>query len=93
MGKDLCAFDDHLVCIAVPVIAGLGKNRDGRVRDRAVILIGHDFAHQTPGGFCHGIQDGLGQAVAHGGVQPPAVYGNGFHLPAESSEGVCLPAD
>ena len=92
-GKNLGALDDHLVRVAVPVVAGLGEDGDGSLGNSAAVFIGHNLAHEAARGLGNGVQNGLGQAVTQGGVQPLTVYGNGLHVPAQVPEGICLPAN
>ena len=53
VGQNLGALDDHLVRVVIAVIAGLGENRNGRLGNRAAILIGHHLAHEPSGGLSH----------------------------------------
>ena len=40
----------------------------------AAVFIGHNLAHEATRGLGNGVQNGLGQAVTQGGVQPLTVY-------------------
>ena len=92
MRQHLCALDDHLVCVVVPVVSGLGEDGDGSFRDGAAVFIGNHFAHEAASGLGHSVQNGLGQTVTQGCVEPFAVYGDGFHIPAQIPERICFPA-
>ena len=86
MGQDLGTLDDHLVRVVIAVVAGLGENGNGLFRYGAAILIRHDFAHQTAGGFGHSVQDRLGHAIANGSVQTLAIDLNSLHHLAQAAE-------
>ena len=90
VGQHLCALDDHLVGVVVAVVAGLGEDRHGLVGHGAAVFVGHDLAHQATGGLRNCVQQGLGHAVADGGVQALAVDGDGFHVGGELTEVVGL---
>ena len=47
VGKNLGALDDHLVRVAVPVVAGLGEDGDGSLGNSAAVFIGHNLAHEA----------------------------------------------
>ena len=86
MGQYLGAFDNHLVGVVVAVIAGLGKNGNGGLRDRAAVLISHHLAHEAAGGLGHRVQDGLREAVTDGSVEALAVNLDGLHHGAQVTE-------
>ena len=90
VGQDLSALDDHLVGVVVAVVAGLGEDGDGGIGYGAAVLVRHHFAHEAAGGAGHGVQDGLADAVADGGVQALALHLNGLHHLAETTEVVGL---
>ena len=49
------------------------RDRDRRRGDRATVFAAHDLGHRAAIGQRRGMQKGLRDAVAKGGVQPPAV--------------------
>ena len=78
MGEDLCALDNHLIGVLVPVVAGLCEYGEQLIRNVAVVFVCYNFAHETMSCLSDGVKYGLSYAVTDGGVQSPAVYRNRF---------------
>ena len=88
--QDSSAFEDHLVCVFVTVVAGLGEDRNWLFGYGGAVLVSNNFAHQTFAGFCYCIQDCLGNTVTNSGMQSLAVNFDCFHHLGQLSEAVCF---
>ena len=86
VGQNLRLLDDHLVGVVVAVIAGLGEDVDGLVGNFAAVFFGDDFAHHLVLSLGNSVQNGLGNAVADGGVQSLAFDLDSFHLSGQLTE-------
>ena len=92
MRQHLRALDDHLVGVVIAVVAGLRKDGDRRLADRAAVFVRDDLAHQASRRLGDCVQNGLRDTVADGRMQALAVYLDGLHLRAQAAEIICLPA-
>ena len=88
--QDCCALEDHLICVLIAVVAGLGEDRNWFLRYGGAVLVCYNFAHQSLGRFCYCIQNCLGNTVTDCGVQSLAVYFDCFHHLGQLSEVVRL---
>ena len=90
--QHLRALDDHLVGVVIAVVAGLRKDGDRRLADRAAVFVRDDLAHQASRRLGDCVQNGLRDTVADSRMQALAVYLDGLHLRAQAAEIICLPA-
>ena len=68
------------------------KDRDRRRGDRAAIFAADDFGDRAMVGERSGVQQGLGDAIAQGGVQPLAVVHGAVDLFGQVAEAIDRPA-
>ena len=88
--QDCSAFEDHLVCVFITVITGLGEDRNWCFGNGCAVFVSNNFAHQTFCSFCNCVQDCLGNTVTDCGMQSLAVNFDCFHHFGQFSEVVCF---
>ena len=91
MGQDVDAFEDHLVGVFIAVVAALAEDGDPLEGDGQAVFLGHDLGHEQAPLQGPGVEQGLGQAVADGRVEPLALDFQGFEFPGHGPEGADRP--
>jgi len=91
VGQDVHAFEDHLVGVDVAVVPGLAEDGDALGDDREIVFLADDLGHEPVTVERPGLEEGLGQSVADGGMEPHTVEFQVFDLPGHRPERSDLP--
>jgi len=84
-------LEDHLVGVFIAVVAALAEDGDPLEGDGQAVFLGHDLGHEQAPLQGPGVEQGLGQAVADGRVEPLALDFQGFEFPGHGPEGADRP--